>query len=840
MARFQREARILASLQHPNIASIYGIEEDGGKVGLVMELVEGEDLSERLGRGPVPVDEAIAIAIQIAEGLEEAHERGIVHRDLKPANIKLMPDGRVKILDFGLARAFAGEAAAEGDLSNSPTITAMTQRGMILGTAAYMSPEQARGKPVDRRADIWAFGLIIFEMLTGKKVFAGETVSDTLAGVLVKDLDWSLLPADLPLRVQRVLRRCLERDPRQRLRDIGEARIRLSDPHGMSTDDPETTPPAVRRPARWLQLLPWGLLAAGCLALAVGLTGGWFGQDRDDLIHLTFPIPDGHDFKLEATSPAVPVVSPDGTRIVFGARRSDDASSRLYVRSLAAGRAHALDGTEGAQFPFWSPDGRWIGFFVLGEGLKKIPAGGGPAQFICEADNGKGATWNDDGLILFSPSHNTPIHRVSAAGGSPSPVTSLAEDEGVDSHRHPRFLPGGRSFLYLARRSGAGGTSQLRLADLDGQQTDVIQTTHGVEYAAGHLFFLRDRTLFAQPFDVRSGRLTGEVSAVAQDVVALPAGVAAAAFSVSSNGVLTYLAGEGRSLASLQWRDRRGAALDQLGDEAIYETVVLSPDDRWAVVTMRSSPNSYLDLWVYEIERNLRTRFTFAEYDDQYPIWEPDGRALLFYSFRGSEHGIYRKELGGTGEVTRVLADDEMIIPGSISPDKRWLTFMKSDPDNDWDLWLADLSGEEEPHVLRRTPFADGAARISPDGRWIIFWSTESGRGQVYLAPFPALAPIRQVSTTSGTWSGWRGDGQEIFYQEQNGRLMAVSVVLDDAGARIGTPAALFDHSGVTFDGPRISHARDGERFLSIESTMTNIPTHCEVVVGWPRLLERR
>ncbi len=833
LARFQREAKVLASLHHPNIASIFGFEQAPECTFLVMELVEGEDLSEILRRGPLPVDEAVDVARQIAEGLEEAHEKGIIHRDLKPANVKRTPDGKVKVLDFGLARAYAGQTAGEGQLTSAPTMTAaMTLAGTVMGTAAYMSPEQARGKEMDRRTDIWAFGVILFEMLTGRQLFAGETASDTMAGILKSEPAWEALPPGLPFQVERVLRRCLAKEPRQRLRDIGEARVRLEDPDSESGLHTGALAAVADTGRRWPRLLPWAVAALGLAAAAWFALGRGGGGAERPVMHLAMPAPDAAVFAVSGSYPGLPVVSPTGKHIVFSAKFAD-GSVQLFVRGLDSGRAVALDGTRNAQYPFWSPDGQWIAFFDRTEGLKKIMVGGGPTQTICTAGNGKGGSWNTAGEIVFAPEYNASLQVVAAVGGQPRTITAVEKDEGFDSHRHPQFLPDGRRFLYLAR--GAGGRdSELRLADLDGGAPQVIMKLPNMaQYASGHLLFMNQQTLMAQPFDAATGTLGGTPVPVAEDVMIIQ-GAAKGAFAASDEGTLIFLRGKAEIDASLSWLDRKGNETGVVGDRGDYSSAVLSPDGRRAVLTVTDRAAGTDDLWIMEIERNFRTRLTNNPADEAYPVWRPDGKAVYFVSDRSGKFNVYSKEIGGTGEADLVLEAPAAILLWACSPDGTTLLYSTSGEGTGLDLWAADLTRRDEPRLLRRSPEDDGAARFSPDGRWVSYWSDEPGSGQTYLAPWPRMTPISQVSTTTGTWSYWRADGREIVFQEEGGRVQAAALSFNGDEVRIGLPETLFDHAPVKLEGPWLDMAADGERFLSVNSVASDPPAFCDLVIGWP------
>jgi hypothetical protein len=506
LGRFEREARLLASLNHPNIASIYGLENADSTHFLVLELVDGEDLSKRIARGAVPVDEALGIARRIAEALEAAHEQGVVHRDLKPGNVVTDADGAVKVLDFGLAKALDADASDVTDLSHSPTmVTGSTVQGVILGTAAYMSPEQARGKRVDKRADIFAFGCVLFELLTGKRCFTGETVSDTLASILAREPEWEDLPKQTPPALERLLRRCLMKDSKQRLRDIGEARIAIDKIAAGNTgaDAVEAAPPQAAGKKR--SLLPWTLAAA--LALVVVFTGASYVRrpaDQAPVVRAFIPPADDSPFELSSLHPGPAAVSPDGTKIAFSARDKNGATV-LWIRHLDQIEARPFPGSEGAGYPFWSPNGKSIGFFANAK-LKRVDSGGGPPLTLCDAPVGKGGSWNEEDVILFAPSFNGPIHRVAAAGGESQPVTEVDADHGQNSHRFPHFLPDGRHYLFFARAAvatgGDGTGSAVYLGSLDGEPArELFRCQSQSVYASGYLLFLRESALMARPFD---------------------------------------------------------------------------------------------------------------------------------------------------------------------------------------------------------------------------------------------------------------------------------------------------------------------------------------------------
>jgi len=842
MARFEREAKVLASLHHPNIASIFGFETTDTCTFLVMEFVEGEDLAEELRRGPLAVDDAVDVARQIAEGLEEAHEKGIVHRDLKPANVKRTPDGKVKVLDFGLARVFSGQTAGEDSVVSAPTMTAaMTQVGTVMGTAAYMSPEQARGKEVDRRADIWAFGVILFEMLTGKQLFVGETMSDTLAGILKTDPDWDDLPKDLPFQVERVLRRCLAKDPRQRLRDIGEARVRLEDPTAESGMFSGPIPIAAEAGGggRLGRLLPWGLLAASLVVLVWMQLGAGEKTHHTVPQHLAVPGALGVDFQINGSFPGLPEISPDGTSVAFCGMSQEDNTVRLYLRDLDEEKAVLLGDTRDAQYPFWSSDSRWLGFYVRSEGLMKIPVDGGPPQMVGEASNGKGGSWNQMDEILFNKDYNSSIFLVSANGGPDRAVTDLEADKGFNSHRHPQFMPDGRHFIYFARGSGRED-SQIRYTDLDGGPTKVVtQSALMGNYGSGYLVFVSHGDLVAQPFDPETGVLTGSPTPLVEDVMTIP-GAAKGVFSVSQEGKLIYLHGEAAEDATLSWRDLTGRDLGVVSDFAAYDMVALSPDDRFAAVGIIAEQSGTWDIWIVDLERNFRTRFTVDPSDDLDLVWSRDSRSLYFVSDRGGEMAVFHKEVGSPDAPNNIFTTGASIRLWDISADGQTLFYSTPGDGTNWDLWSADLSGETEPRLLRATVENDVRAQLSPDEKWLVFTSRESGQNQVYVASWPSMSPVTQVSTTTGTWSRWAKNGTQLIFQEELGSLVAVSMTVVDGRMLIGRPEPLFDLVPPVLESIYWDVSADGERFLTVNTQITAAPTYCNLVVDWPDMIKGR
>jgi Tol biopolymer transport system component len=823
LARFTREAQTLASLNHPNIAHIHGLEESNGVRALVMELVEGEDLSQRIARGAIPLDEALPIAKQIVEALEAAHEQGIIHRDLKPANIKVRADGTVKVLDFGLAKAMEPTAGSSPSMSMSPTITtpAMTQAGMIMGTAAYMSPEQAKGKTVDKRADIWAFGCVLYEMLSGRPPFTGETVSETLADVMKSEPPWKALPASVPANLSTVIRRCLVKDPRQRIRDIGDVRLALEG--AFETAAPQTTPSSAKGGRLvWMTSLA-AVAVLGIIALAIPA-----------LRHLReTPPPAPPETRVEIVTPATDqptmfALSPDGRQIVFVA--SGDGAPRLWLRSLATTTAQPLAGTEGAIYPFWSPDSRSIGFFA-GNALKRLDLGGSAPQTLAPVTAGRGGTWNADGVIVFAPIGNgSPLMRVSATGGAAVAVTTLGPQQ--LGHRWPHFLPGGRRFLFYVR--GAPDPAGIYLGALDGSAPIrlVPAESAGVYLPSGWLLWVRAGTLVAQRLDVAQAALTGEPVTLA-DGVAVD-GFGKSTLSVAATGLVAYRTGGG-SQRQLAWFDRSGTARGTVGDADGSNLLGprVSPDGHRVAAARTVQGNT--DLWLLDGART--SRLTFDAAADDSPLWSPDGTRIVFRSRRtGIGTGdLYQKLTSGAGVEERLVASDQVKVPTSWSADGRFLLYFSIDPQTATDLWVVPMTGARTPSVFLKTPFVENDGAFSPDGRWVAYFSNESGRDEIYVRPFVppgAASTLRlrsgqaaqaaggqwQVSTAGGIYPVWRPDGKELYYLNPAGAMMAAPITVNGSTLAPGAPAVLFPTriagGGVnTQQGRQYDVAPDG-RFL--------------------------
>jgi Tol biopolymer transport system component len=795
-ARFAREARALAALNHPNIAQVYGFEDGEPISALTMELVDGEDLSERIRRSPIAFDDAIAIARQIGEALQAAHDRGIIHRDLKPGNIKLRDDGTVKVLDFGLAKALdQGSGIGDqgsGALSNSPTITtpAMTERGVILGTAAYMAPEQAKGKAVDRRADIWAFGCVLYEMLTGRKAFAGEDVSDTLASILKSDVDWT----GVPPRATRLLKKCLEKDPRKRLHDIGDAWDLL--------DDATQAPAAGVSPRS--QRLAWSLAALFALT-TIALASMRFmasAPAAPAMARFQLAAPPGNEFGTYLS------LSPDGRRLAFTAADSD-RNVALWVRDLGSIEARRLPGTQNATSPFWSPDGKFIAF-ADGRTLLKVDVAGGPPQKIADAPTTMGmGAWSRDGVIVVGTRGIGPMYRVASSGGTPVPLTVIDEAK-ERGHAFPMFLPDQKRFLYL-RLTGQQETSGVYLGSIDSApaQQDrerLLPLAFGplalVQSAQGaRLLFVRDATLMSQPFDVDRVQLSGEAQPVAERI----ATGGSFAFFGTAGDVLAYRTGGAAAITDeqLTWYSRSGTVIGTIGENLAITggpySVALAPDGRRAVL-MITSQRFTPDLWVVEFARGLISRLTFSDDAEVAPVWAPDSRRL---AYRGRANAtvpfsLMVRDVDGTDEAESPFGKPVSGLPNGWSSDGRFMLFTRGPDSNTLDLFALSIQGRTETTLLQ-TPFNEAVARLSPDNRWLAYQSNESGQSEIYVRPFlvaadgtPSVGPKSRVSSNGGVVPRWRADGREIVYRSINGDFMAVDVKTSGETIDISLPHRLF------------------------------------------------
>jgi Tol biopolymer transport system component len=778
----------------------------------------------------------VPLALQIAEALEAAHEKGIVHRDLKPANVMIRPDGTVKVLDFGLAKAWESEAG-DSALSFSPTLTQHnTQAGVILGTAAYMAPEQAAGQAADRRSDIWSFGVVLWEMLSGQKLFAGETVSHVLASVLKDEIDLDALPDDLPPRVAEVVRRCLERKPKRRMQAIGDVRVLLEEwlenPE-IEYSEASAIDIAGSRQPRWKQLLPWVVVTV----LAVGLlTTVWPRAEQEDpapIVRFQIVAPES------LTSAGPPTISPDGRSIAYNAT-DENGATQIWLRAMDDLEAHPLAGTDGSGRPFWSPDSRYLGF-VAGGKLKKVPITGGPPQTLADTPTAADGSWGTGGAILIDGTDSDPILRVPAAGGTPQPVVKADPEAGIATVGWPQFLPDGQHFLYTAD-GATQDDRRLMAGSLDPEEAphEIFITDSLVKFVApGHLLYVREDSLLAQPFNPETLEITGEPVPLAEELGTTGTGLAD--FSASVDGTLVFRSGW-TAKRRLVWLDRFGRRLDDADEPAVFRSTDLSPDGKQLAMTIEDPRSDNVDLWLRDLARGVTSRFTFDPGRENNAVWSPDGRALAYASLQGDSYAIVLKEASGTAPAEELLRVETNTGPNDWSADGRWLALNQRSAETGWDIVVLDL-GEENRGKL--TPFVQGRfmevrPSFSPDAKWIAYQSNESGRSEIYVQQFPGPGGKWQISTDGGSEPRWSDDGSEIFYLTPASTLMSVPVSTGDT-LSAGRPQELFDVrlQPITTRN-RWLVSRDGQRFLFLqpEGSSRSLPT--TVVMNWAESLKER
>jgi eukaryotic-like serine/threonine-protein kinase len=836
LARFRREAQVLAALNHPHIAAIYGLEESSGVEALVLELVEGETLAERLAKGALPVEDALEIARQIAEALEAAHERGIVHRDLKPANVKVNPQGKVKVLDFGLAKALAGDGSSP-DVSTSPTLTAAaTQAGVVIGTAAYMSPEQARGKSVDKRADIWAFGTVLYEMLTGRRCFEGETVSDTLAAVLMRDPDWSALPAGTPAPVRRVLKRCLDRSPKTRLHDIADARLEMDE--AVDPSAAAAAPAAAKLSSRS------GLAWAAAAVLALAAAAGWWRA-------LSVPKPvSGVRTAFAVSIPAADTLtyddtpnlalSRDGRRLVYEAERS--GTSHLFLRTFSEIEPRMLEGTAGARDPFFSPDGQWIGFFAEGK-LKKSPVGGGPPQTICDGVTAhRGAAWAEDDAIFVSPEYAVGLHRVSSRGGKLEPVTKVEAGKGERTHRWPEVLPGGDAVLFtIGSDKSPGNYDDAKIAIYDrktGRTRILLEGGSMPRYSpSGHLLYVRSKALLAVPFDLARREITGEPLPLQEKIAGDPSS-GIGYFAVGAEGSFAFVPGTTVLVESkLLLADRKGAATELPLPQRSYRFPRFSPDGKKIAFSIGSGRGADDDVWVYEIASGVLTRLTFTN-TSFCPVWSRDGRRVAYVSARAKEEGIYARAADGSGTEEWIFGDYTARLHSDWSLDGKTLIF--THPSNE--VWLATLNSagtaatqpDTRAHVFQNH---SNAGVYSPDDRWIAYAAPGSAGSvsEIFVQAADGSGGKWQLTTDGGYLPVWVGN--EIY--SLHGNQVRVTQVETHPAFKAGLPQPLFEGQFELRTAPLRNYdvTRDGKRFVFVRGGTDLGARDVHVVINWAREL---
>jgi Tol biopolymer transport system component len=830
--RFEREAKTISQLSHPHICALYDVGNQDGLEYLVMELLEGETLADRLLRGPLPLEQVLRHGIEIADALDRAHRSGIVHRDLKPGNVMLTKSG-VKLLDFGLAKLHVAGATATSGLTSLPTVTPesqpLTSRGTILGTFQYMAPEQLEGREADARSDIFAFGCVLYEMATGTKAFSGKSQASLIGAIMHSEPPpISSVQPMTPLALDRVVKTCLAKDADERFQTAHDVRLQLQwiAEGGSAAGLP--APVDARRKSR--ERLAWAVAAAAILAAAV-LGIGYLRRApaKPRAVRFEVATPEGVsviDF---------PRISPDGRYLAFNAIDSS-GRSRIWLRSLNALTAQPLAGTEGTTRPFWSPDSRFLGFFAEGK-LKKVEVSGGPPQKICDSATGADGSWSSEGVILFDGRTQDPIYRVSAAGGTPT--VAVAPDVGRKEAQvaWPEFLPDGHHFLYMAHGQKPED-HMYRVGSLDSKESKPLAPAQSlVTYAPpGHILFVRENTLVAQPFDAKTLKTTGEPVPLAEHIGTISTGLAR--FSASRNGVLAYRTGE--SASRLLWFDRSGRELSMVGDPADYSDTMLSPGgDRLALV-LADSRVGKADIWIRDLARGVSSRFTFDPADDISPLWSTDGKTIVFSSNRGGQFDLFTKAAGGGGQEELLLHTDEIKFAHSWSRDGRYIAFQSRGKKTGWDLWILPTFGDRKPTLFLQTPFNELRPNFSPDGRWLAYQSNESGLGEIYIQAFPGPGGKWQVSSAGGVEPTWRADGKELYYGAPDQKLMAVDIQAGES-FQAGVPHPLFQARVQPITAVRNHYlpAGDGQRFLLLAPLGRESLVPTTVVLNWNAELER-
>jgi serine/threonine protein kinase len=857
-ARFEREAKVISQLQHPHICVLHDVGNEGPIDYLVMEFLQGESLAERLRKGPLPADQVLTIAIEIADALEKAHRAGVVHRDLKPGNVMLTKSG-AKLLDFGLAKPLGATVASGAGSGASASVfaaaltqtmpspspsTPLSTAGAVIGTVQYMSPEQIQGIEADARSDIFSFGVMLFEMVTGKRTFEGKTQASIVGQILAVDPpSVSTLRPQTPPGLDRVIRLCLDKDPDERIQTAHDLKLQLQ---AIAEAPLARTQVPVVVPARrsWLPWVAAGVLAVVAIALAIAYLQS--PRAPQVSVHSYILAPEKSTFLLTGNSAGPPALSPDGLRLGFVAKNAD-GKQLLWIRPLNSAVAQPMSGTEGATYPFWSPDSRYVGFFAAGK-LNKVEASGGPPQALCDASAGRGGTWNSTGTIVFTPDATSGLARVDAAGGTRVALTT--PDAKETSHRWPDFLPDGNHFLYFAHGSTTADNG-IYLAALDSRDKDkdrklLLRNDSNAIYAApGFLLFVRDNTLVAQRFNPRSLALEGEAKPVA-DHVAINTDTWRSVLTASANGVLLYQHGAAGGGSQLVWYDASGKPGEPvLPEDADYYRPKLSPDGTKLAFDLEN--NGIGDIWVFDLARHTKTRITFGPQYSADAVWWPDGKSIVFdYGPSGSASSLYRQNADGTGSKEKLLETPGISeIPFSVSPDGRYIAYMRRDPKSNtgWDIWalpmFPDKSGEQKPFAVVSTSFVDVTPSFSPDGKWLAYANNETGRLEVYIQPFPSGAGRWQVSTAGGATPNWRKDGKELFFFSTDGQVMAVDVSENGASLQLGAPHALFKATTVSGPSGPYTVSADGKKFVMNTVLPQSITEPLTLITNWPADLKQ-
>jgi len=804
--RFEREAKTISALNHPHICTLYDIGHENGSDYLVMELLDGETLADRLTHGPMSTEEVLRYGVEIAEALDRAHRQGIVHRDLKPGNVMLTKTG-AKLLDFGLAKS-----GAPVDLTGATQQKALTQEGTIVGTFQYMSPEQLEGVDADPRSDIFALGAVLYEMATGKRAFEGKTKTSLIAAIVSgRPAPLSQVQPLTPPPLEHVIERCLEKDAADRWQSAHDVAEELKWIRSKGSQAGVAAPITARRRTR--ERLSW-MLHLATAAAAVGLTWGIIQLRREPphVVQSSILPPEKAQFAFEAAGP--PALSPDGKRIVFPAQPAGAGPRLLYVRALSGGVAQALTGTDDAIYPFWSPDGRSIGFFAGGK-LKKIDASGGPAQTLADAPTPRGGTWSPAGVIVFAPSTSGGLSKVSDDGGVATPVTQLDRERGDVTHRLPSFLPDGRHFLYLAQRSALNldNTGSIVVGSVDGDMSRrLLNGSSNVGYApSGYLVYWRDHSLVAQKFDAKTLTLERNLAPIAETVARSPRGDAY--FSISDEGTLVYQTGAGQANSQLRWVDATGKESGVFPKVADYRSPIISHDGRKVASSIADSGSGRLDIWIDDLQRGASTRLTFDAANEFAPQWSPDDSKVVYSSDAKGPGDLMIKDSSGTGAEEVLYANQYLKVPTDWSRDGKTILFFEQSPKMAFDLWMYSLENHKAT-VLLQTPFQETNGRFSPDGRWLLYQTDESGRTEVYVMALSGKRGKWQISTSGASRPRWSADGKRIYYVSPDFRLMAVDVAPGRDDFVAGTPRVLFPINMKRINGAQYDFSADGKRVL--------------------------
>jgi Tol biopolymer transport system component len=835
--RFEREAKTISQLSHPHICALYDVNREGETEYLVMEYLEGETLADRLGKGPLPSEQLLRYGIEIADALDKAHRQGIVHRDLKPGNVMLTKSG-VKLLDFGLAKFQAGgrDAAASSVSRLATEMQAsqpLTERGTVLGTFQYMAPEQLEGKDADARSDIFAFGAVLYEMATGKKAFSGKSQASLIGSILRDDPPAiSEIAPMTPPALNRVVKTCLAKDPEDRFQTAHDVKLQLQWIAEGGSQAGLPAPVVARRKNR--EKLAWALAAAAILAAGLA-TFGYLRRAPAEVFRMrSFLLaPNKSDFELAGINGGSLTISPDGRQTTFAAK-GPDGKTVLWLRSLGDLAAKSIPGTEGATFPFWSPDSRFLAFFADGK-LRKVDIGGSPPLDLCDAPNGRSGGWSRDGVILFSPDTTTALSRVPAAGGPPMPATKLDAARGETTHRWATFLPDGKHFLYMAGSHGQGTKSESNAIYVgalgSSDKTLLLKARSNVAYASGYLLYMRERVLLAQRFDAGSRRFTGDPVPLAEGV-SYDTGFFRGVFSVSEKGLLVYGAGAADSKSRLRWFDRAGKPVGEpIGEAADYQSLAIAPDGSRIVASIVDPGTGTPDIWVFD-SRGVRTRLTFGS-PSASPVWSPEETRIAYAKVEKQiQTGVYVKSASGGGQDEAVHHSDGQAGPTDWSRDGRFLALdvLKPGGKTKTDIWILPLSGDRKPYPFVATEFDEYVASFSPDGRWVSYTSSESGKPELYVVPFPGPGGKWQISTGGALGGGWVKGGKEIIYLSSDFNLVSVEVNAGASGLEIGPPKVLFSSSGWASG----ALAPDGERFLGAVLPEGGEKPKVALVANWP------